>query len=101
MAKIILGATKNIPMVVQSREETMVAVKTTLKAASASIEPENCPHCQGNGTVRYSNEISYFEDLRSCERCDAGREVEMKIGEIIRRAHAEERFPRRHHPNAG
>lgn len=78
----------------------MVAVKTTLKAASPSTEAENCPHCQGNGTVRYSNEISYFEDLRSCVRCDAGRAVEMRIGEIVRRAQADERFPRRHRPGA-
>lgn len=73
----------------------MVAVKTTLKAASAGIGVEICPDCQGNGTIRYSNEVSYFEDLRSCSRCDAGRAVEMRIGEIIARAQAEERFPRR------
>lgn len=78
----------------------MVAVKTTLKPVGASLEANNCPHCQGNGTVRYSNEISYFDDLRSCPLCDAGRAVEMKIGEIVRRAQAEERFPRRHRPGA-
>lgn len=76
----------------------MVAVKTTLKAASASIEAESCPDCQGNGTIRYSNEVSYFEDLRTCARCEAGRSVEMRIAEIMTRAQAEERFPRRHRP---
>jgi DnaJ-class molecular chaperone len=76
----------------------MVAVKTTLKAASASIEAESCPDCQGNGTIRYSNEVSYFEDLRTCARCEAGRSVEMRIAEIMTRAQSEERYPRRHRP---
>jgi len=76
----------------------MVAVKTTLKAASASLQGESCPECQGNGTIRYSNEVSYFEDLRSCPRCEAGRSLELRIAEIIDRAQAEERFPRRHRP---
>jgi len=77
------------------QEETMVAVKTTLKAASASIQNEACPECQGAGTIRYANEVSYFEDLRTCARCEAGRAVEMRIAEIVSRAEAEERFPRR------
>ncbi len=72
----------------------MVAVKTTLRAASLQNEP--CPECQGGGTIRYSNEVSYFDDLRSCSRCEAGRAVEMRIAEIVARAESEERFPRRH-----
>lgn len=72
----------------------MVAVKTTLRAASLQNEP--CPECQGGGTIRYSNEVSYFDDLRSCSRCEAGRAVEMRIAEIVARAETEERFPRRH-----
>jgi hypothetical protein len=71
----------------------MVAVKTTLRAAS--LQNEACPDCQGLGTIRYSNEVSYFDDLRSCGRCETGRAVEMRIAEIVARAETEERFPRR------
>lgn len=71
----------------------MVAVKTTLRAASLQTEP--CPDCHGGGTIRFSNEVSYFDDLRSCARCEAGRAVEMRIAEIVARAETEERFPRR------
>lgn len=74
----------------------MFAVKTTLRAAS--LQNEACPDCQGVGTIRYSNEVSYFDDLRSCARCEAGRAVEMRIAEIVARAEAEERFPRRNRP---
>lgn len=74
----------------------MIAGKTTLRVAS--LQNEACPDCRGVGTIRYSNEVSYFDDLRSCARCEAGRAVEMRIAEIVARAEAEERFPRRHRP---
>jgi hypothetical protein len=93
---IFVATAKNIPGSYIAREETMVAVKTTLKAASAEIQVEACSDCHGTGTIRYSNEVSNFEDLRSCPSCKAGHAIESTIAEIVARAQAEERFPRRH-----
>lgn len=70
----------------------MVAVEKTLQRQAE--EAEECPDCHGDGTVRYWNEVAYFEDRRACPRCEAGGKVGAKIADLVRRAQLEERLSR-------
>lgn len=54
-----------------------------------------CSECNSGGTVSYWNEVAYFEDRRSCALCEAGRKVDSKIADIVKRAQLEERLSRR------
>lgn len=53
-----------------------------------------CMECNGGGTVSYWNEVAYFEDRRACPRCEAGRKVDSRVVDIIKRAQLEERLSR-------
>jgi Zn ribbon nucleic-acid-binding protein len=54
-----------------------------------------CSECNGAGTVSYWNEVAYFEDRRACTQCEAGRKVDSKLADIVKRAQLEERLSRR------
>lgn len=69
----------------------MVAAEKTLSRRAEEIAVE-CPECQGAGTVRYWNEVAYFEDRRACPRCEAGGRIDAKIADLVRRAQLEERL---------
>jgi DnaJ-class molecular chaperone len=58
-----------------------------------SSQPD-CPECNGTGAVTYWNEVEYFEDRRSCQRCGAGRALDARIAEIIARARLQEPLAR-------
>ena len=66
----------------------MVAVKEQI--ISEANEGTVCSQCGGTGVIAHWSEVSYFEDRRVC-CCEAGRLVDAKIAEIIKRAQAEER----------
>jgi hypothetical protein len=75
----------------------MVAVERIIRPRTAETEASgvDCPGCKGTGLVSYWNEISFFEDRRICAECEAGREADAKMGEIIDRAMRKERVIRR------
>ena len=71
----------------------MVAVGKTL--TSERIEEDAvCSECFGTGMVSHWSEIAYFEDRRTCSRCEAGCRVDTKIADIIKLARLEERLSR-------
>ena len=69
----------------------MVAVEKTI-AAQTLDEETLCPECLGTGTISHWSEIAYFEDRRSCARCDAGGRVATRIADIVKRARLEDRL---------
>ena len=68
----------------------MVAREKTI-----ALEADGCSNCKGTGLIRYWSEVAYFEDLRTCPRCDEGRRIDSKIADILRRAQLEEQLSRR------
>lgn len=71
----------------------MVAVRKKIEAKS--VAEYECIECRGTGIISYWSEFSYFEDRRSCKRCEAGQQVDAKIADIITRVQAEEQALRR------
>jgi hypothetical protein len=66
-------------------------------ASEKTVVPDAdcCSTCEGTGLIRYWSEVAYFEDLRTCPRCDEGRRIDSKIADILRRAQLEEQLSRR------
>ena len=73
----------------------MVAAKKTIPPETQAEDTKVCRQCRGTGTVSLWSEIAYFEDRRSCPRCEAGCRVDSKIADIVKRAQLEERLSRR------
>ena len=71
----------------------MVAVKYKIEVNETEVEV--CSECQDTGIIKYLSEYSFFEDRRSCRKCQAGRLVGARLDEIIARAQAEDRLYRR------
>lgn len=71
----------------------MVAAEKSLGAFEE--EAAVCRECGGAGTVSRWSEVAYFEDRRACTRCEAGRKVDSRIADIIKRAQLEDRLSRR------
>ena len=69
----------------------MVAAEKTI-AANTVGDDTLCPDCLGTGTTSHWSEIAYFEDRRSCARCDAGGRVANRIADIVKRARLEDRL---------
>ena len=69
--------------------EQMVAVEKVILGGDIDSE---CPECKGTGIVTYWSEITFFEDRRSCRRCDAGLHVQSQIKDIISRTKVEKRL---------
>ena len=69
--------------------EQMVAVEKAILGGDIDSE---CPECKGTGIVTYWSEITFFEDRRSCRRCDAGLDVQSRIKDIISRTKVEKRL---------
>jgi RNA polymerase subunit RPABC4/transcription elongation factor Spt4 len=69
----------------------MVAEKKTI----ANGEASTCPDCHDAGTIRHWSDVSYFEDRRVCPSCEAGRAVESRIADILRRAQLVQRLSNR------
>ena len=67
----------------------MVAVEKGILGGDVDGE---CSECKGTGIVTYWSEITFFEDRRSCRRCDAGLQVEAQIRDIISRTKVEKRL---------
>lgn len=49
-----------------------------------------CMECQGSGVVHHWSEFAFFDDWRFCPLCDAGRQVEKNIVDIIKRAESDD-----------
>lgn len=64
----------------------MVAVEKTIANKDFVSESAACPECGGAGTVSHWSDVAYFEDRRLCTSCEAGRAVESRITDIVRRA---------------
>jgi len=73
----------------------MVAAEEPTRSEALEEGVPVCSECLGAGTVSRSSEVAYFEELRACDRCEAGRRVDSKISDIVRRAQLEERLARR------
>jgi hypothetical protein len=87
---ILWDGAENIDSLIKPRSIDMVAsekILTTLKEEAAG-----CTECGGGGTVSYWNEVAYFEDRRACTRCEAGRKIDSRLGDIVKRAQLEERL---------
>jgi hypothetical protein len=69
--------------------EQMVAVEKAILGGDIDGE---CSECKGTGIVTYWSEITFFEDRRSCRRCDAGLHVETQIKNIINRTKVDKRL---------
>lgn len=70
----------------------MVAVEKTIVDRDSDADGEMCCECRGVGTVSRWSDVAYFEDRRVCARCEAGRAVDSRIADIVRRAHLEQRL---------
>lgn len=68
----------------------MVAVEKTI--ASKDSDATVCPECRDTGTVSHWSDVAQFEDRRLCINCEAGRKVESKIADIIKRSQLEQRL---------
>jgi hypothetical protein len=73
----------------------MVAVEKTIASKDSDSETGVCPECRGTGTVGHWSDVAYFEDRRVCTNCEAGRAVDSKIADIVRRAKLEQRLSSR------
>ena len=69
--------------------DQMVAVEKRVVGRTAD---SMCSECKGTGIVTYWSEIIFFEDRRSCRRCEAGHQVEAQIKDIINRTKADKRL---------
>jgi hypothetical protein len=70
----------------------MVAVEKTIASKDSDAEASVCPECRGAGTVGHWSDVAYFEDRRVCTNCEAGRAVDSRIADIVRRAQLEQRL---------
>lgn len=68
----------------------MVAVEKTI--ADKDSDPGGCSECRGIGTVSRWSDVAYFEDRRICANCEAGRDVDSRIADIVRRAELQQRL---------
>lgn len=73
----------------------MVAAEEPIRSKALEEEVPVCHECLGAGVVSRWSEIAYFEESLACARCEAGRRVDSKIADIVRRAQLEERLSRR------
>jgi DnaJ-class molecular chaperone len=69
--------------------DQMVALE---KSVVGRTSDAGCSECKGTGIVTYWSEITFFEDRRSCRRCEAGHQVEAQIKDIINRTKADKRL---------
>jgi len=69
----------------------MVAVEETVRSKALEEAVPVCRECLSAGLVSRWSEIAYFDDRRTCPRCEAGSRAESKIADIVRRAQREER----------
>ena len=69
--------------------DQMVAVEKRVIGRTAE---NTCSECKGTGIVTYWSEITFFEDRRSCRRCEAGHYIEAQIKDIIKRTQADKRL---------
>ena len=70
----------------------MVAVQKRIPRKDSDTEANECPDCLGSGTVCHRSDVAYFEDRRVCTNCDAGRALESRIADILRRAQLAQRL---------
>jgi len=70
----------------------MAAAEKTIRTEAREKEAAICRECLGTGVLARWSEVAYFEDRRTCPRCEAGFVVDSKIGDIVRRAQLEERL---------
>lgn len=49
-----------------------------------------CMVCHGTGIICHWSEFAFFDDRRYCPVCEAGRQVEKNIVEIIERAESDD-----------
>jgi hypothetical protein len=70
----------------------MVAVEKRIPGKDSDTVADECLDCRGSGTVSHSSDVAYFEDRRVCTSCEAGRAVESRITDILRRAQLEQRL---------
>jgi hypothetical protein len=70
----------------------MVAVEKTISNKDSDAGASVCPECRGTGTVLHLSDVAHFEDRRLCANCDAGRTVDSRIADIVRRAQLEQRL---------
>ena len=73
----------------------MVAVEKTIAVRDSDADSGVCFECRGVGTISRWSDVAYFEDRRVCASCDAGRAVDSRIADIVRRAHLEQRLSSR------
>lgn len=73
----------------------MVATEKAIAAETLEEEVTACHECRGTGTVSHWNEVAYFEDRRACTRCEAGRKIDARIADIVKRAQLEGRLSKR------
>ena len=73
----------------------MVAAEKTISTQTPDDEATDCCACLGTGLISHWSEIAYFEDRRACSRCAAGRRIDLKIADIVKRARLEGRFSER------
>ena len=65
----------------------MIAVKNEIiRDGKGSM---TCMECQGTGIVCHWSEFAFFDDRRFCPLCDAGRQVEKNVVDIMKRAESE------------
>jgi len=70
----------------------MVALEKTIAGRDSDADSGVCSECRGIGTVSRWSDVAYFEDRRVCASCEAGRAVDSRIADIVRRAHLEQRL---------
>ena len=78
-----------------SQVKQMVAAEGPIRSKALEEEISICSECFGTGVVSLWSEIAYFEERRACARCEAGRGIDSKIADIVRRAQLEERLAHR------
>jgi hypothetical protein len=69
--------------------DQMVAAENRVLQATAEGE---CSECKGTGIVTYWSEITFFEDRRSCRRCEAGQNLQIQIREIVKKTQSDRRL---------
>lgn len=70
----------------------MVAVENTIAGKDSDADAGVCSACAGIGTVSRWSDVAYFEDRRVCVSCEAGRAVDSRIADLVRRAHLEQQL---------
>lgn len=70
----------------------MVALEKTISSKDSDAGARVCPECRDTGTVSHWSDVAYFEDRRVCTHCEAGRAMDSKLADIVRRAQLEQRL---------